>query len=132
MNHDARSAGENFYDKVGGDDGVKKLVDKFYDLMDTLPEAKELRALHPASLVESRVKLYEFLSGWLGGPNLYIEKRGHPRLRARHMPFRIDDEAVSQWMMCMGKALDEIVPDQDVAAKLKGGLGPLAAHMRNV
>ena len=122
----------SFYDRVGGAEGVRKLVDRFYDLMDTLEEARALRALHATSLVESREKLFEFLSGWLGGPPIYIEKRGHPRLRARHMPFVIDDAGIDAWLLCMNRALDETVADTDAVAKLKGGLAPLAKHMKNV
>lgn len=120
-----------FYERVGGADGVRRLVDRFYDLMDALPEARALRNLHPASLVESRQKLYEFLSGWLGGPPIYIERRGHPRLRARHLPFVIDDAGVDMWLGCMFRALEEQVDDADAAAKLKGGLAQLARHMKN-
>lgn len=122
----------SFYERLGGAQGVRALVDRFYDLMDTLPEARALRALHPVDLADSREKLYEFMSGWLGGPPLYIEKRGHPRLRARHMPFVIDDAGVDAWLMCMNRALDELCPDTEARAKLKGGLAPLAKHMRNV
>lgn len=125
-------AAKSFYDKLGGAAGVRALVDRFYDLMDTLPEARALRALHPSDLTDSREKLYEFLSGWLGGPPIYIEKRGHPRLRARHMPFVIDDAGVQAWLMCMNRALDELCSDAEAREKLKGGLAPLAKHMRNV
>lgn len=125
-------ASVSFYQRLGGAAGVRALVDRFYDLMDTLPEARALRGLHPADLTESREKLYEFLSGWLGGPPIYIEKRGHPRLRARHMPFVIDDAGVDAWLLCMNRALDELCTDEEAREKLKGGLAPLARHMRNV
>ena len=121
----------SFYERVGGESGTRKLVDRFYDLMDTLPEAQTIRALHPPSLDESRTKLFEFLSGWLGGPPVYMEKRGHPRLRARHMPFAIDKPGVDAWLLCMFRALDECVDDVDCVEKLKGGLRPLAEHMQN-
>jgi len=120
-----------FYERVGGEDGTRKLVDRFYDLMDTLPEAREIRALHPPSLHGSREKLFEFLTGWLGGPPIYVEKHGHPRLRARHLPFAIDTAGVEAWLLCMFQALDECVSDADCVEKLKGGLRPLAEHMRN-
>ena len=119
------------YERVGGEAGVRKVVNRFYDLMDSLDDARTIRALHPPTLDESREKLFEFLSGWLGGPNLYIEKRGHPRLRARHLPFAIDAAAVDAWLACMTRALDECVDDKDAVAKLTGGLTPLAQHMRN-
>jgi hemoglobin len=121
----------SFYEKIGGEPAVRRLVDRFYELMDTLPEAAHIRQMHPPSLTESNLKLFEFLSGWLGGPPIYIQKRGHPRLRARHLPFPIDDAARDQWMLCMERALDEVVTDQEVGAKLKGGFRDLASHMRN-
>lgn len=128
---DPQTPAVSFYERVGGAPGVRALVDRFYDLMEELPEVKPLRDLHPTNLTQSREKLYEFLSGWLGGPPLYIEKRGHPRLRARHLPFVIDDAGVDMWLHCMFRALDELVADKDAVEKLKGGLGPLARHMKN-
>ena len=124
-----------FYARCGGAEGVRALVDRFYDLMDTLEEARTLRAMHPAALSGSREKLTLFLSGWLGGPPLYAQKYGHPRLRARHMPFAVDEAAAAAWMLCMSRALNEHPPlahDDDAKAKLTSGLTNLAQHMRNV
>ena len=119
------------YEHVGGEAGVRKLVDRFYDLMDTLPEARDIRALHPPTLASSRDKLFWFLVGWLGGPPLYIERFGHPRLRARHLPFAIGARERDQWMLCMSRAIDEQLGDAAVRELLVGALGPLADHMRN-
>ncbi len=119
------------YERVGGEAGVRALVDRFYDFMDTLPEARDIRALHPPTLDGSRDKLHWFLVGWLGGPPLYIERFGHPRLRARHLPFSIGARERDQWMMCMTRAVDDQIADGDVRAVLVGALGPLADHMRN-
>jgi hemoglobin len=119
------------YERVGGDAGVRALVDRFYDLMDSLPEARDIRALHPPTLDGSRDKLHWFLVGWLGGPPLYIERFGHPRLRARHLPFAIGARERDQWMLCMTRAVDELVGDAAVRGVLVGALGPLADHMRN-
>src|SRR3569833_3432042 len=77
------------YDLVGGDAGVRALVDRFYDLMDSAPEAATIRKLHARELKASREKLYKFLTNWTGGPPIYVEQRGHPRLRMRHFPFSI-------------------------------------------
>lgn len=118
------------YDHLG-EDGVRRLVDRFYDLMDTLPEAAEVRAMHPRDLRGSREKLFWFLSGWLGGPPLYVERKGHPRLRMRHLPFAVDDAARDQWMLCMNRALDEVVAEPDLRAFLARQLGRVADHMRN-
>ena len=95
------------FETLGGAEGVRALVDRFYDLMDELAEARTIRALHPPDLAESREKLYLFLSGWTGGPPLYLEKHGHPRLRARHLPFPIDTAARDAWILCMERALEE-------------------------
>jgi hemoglobin len=129
--NDSTGQPASFYQRVGGEEGTRALVDRFYDLMDTLPEARTVRAMHATSLAVSRQKLFEFLSGWLGGPPLYIEKYGHPRLRARHLPFAIDTAARDAWLLCMHRALDELVTDVDARDKLKGGLADLADHMRN-
>jgi hemoglobin len=114
-----------------GDAGVRALVDRFYDLMNTLPEAAGIRALHPADLTGSRAKLYKFLSGWLGGPPLYVQEYGHPMLRARHLPFPIDTTERDAWMQCMKQALDEHVSDAMLRTQLIGALFRTADHMRN-
>lgn len=121
----------SLYQQIGGERAVKQLVDRFYDRMDEDHAVAELRAMHAKSLKASREKLFEFLSGWLGGPQLYIEKYGHPRLRQRHLPFKIDSDASEQWMRCMRQALDEM----ELPTALQRGLGrsfhQLANHMRN-
>lgn len=119
------------YERIGGDNGVRALTDRFYDLIDSDDRAEEIRAMHPDDLAESRTKLYEFLSGWLGGPSLYIEKRGHPRLRARHLPFPIGDRARDQWIMCMRAALAECVIDRELREWLGSAFEQMATHLRN-
>lgn len=119
------------YARIGGEPGVRALTDRFYDLMDTLETARTIRDMHPPDLTESRQKLHDFLCGWLGGPQLYVQKHGHPRLRARHLPFAIDTEAARQWMVCMIKALDEQVADVPLRESLKSSFVNVAAHMRN-
>jgi hemoglobin len=121
----------NPYELLGGDNGVRTLVDRFYDLMDTLPEAAGIRALHPQDLQGSRDKLYMFLSGWLGGPPLYVERHGHPMLRARHLPFAIGDAERDAWMLCMRKALEERHLDPMLHNQLLASLQRTADHMRN-
>jgi hemoglobin len=122
---------ESLYDTIGGDAAVRRLVDRFYAHMDTLPEAATIRAMHPADLASSNEKLYWFLSGWLGGPQLFIERRGHPALRARHMPFPVDMSARDAWMACMDRALDETVSDGTARQVIRDALGRLATHMIN-
>lgn len=119
------------YALIGGEHGVRALVHRFYELMDTLPEAYAVRKLHPADLAGSEEKLFMYLSGWLGGPNLFIEKFGHPRLRARHMPFAIASEERDQWMLCMRQAMEETVADPALRQALDKALGEIADFMRN-
>lgn len=119
------------YDLLGGETGVRQLVDRFYDLIDTLPEAWDLRKLHAQDLQSSRDKLFMFLSGWLGGPPLYENTYGHPRLRARHLPFPIGSKVRDQWLMCMNQAIDEQVTDVLLSRALKMSFARTADHMRN-
>lgn len=119
------------YNMLGGEAGVLRLVNRFYDLMDELPEAWELRKIHPQDLQSSRDKLFKFLSGWLGGSGLYEAEYGHPRLRARHLPFPVDIQMRDQWLMCMEMALDEQVQDELLKTQLKSAFANVADHMRN-
>lgn len=119
------------YERIGGDAGVKRLVNRFYDLMDLLPEAAGIRALHPADLSGSRDKLYKFLSGWMGGPPLYIQEYGHPMLRARHLPFPIGLPERDAWLLCMTRALDEAGLDAHTHQHLKDSFIKTADHLRN-
>lgn len=121
----------SYYQRLGGEAGVRRLVDRFYDLMDTLPEAAAIRAMHPVDLAGSRDKLFMFLSGWLGGPPLYMQKHGHPRLRARHLPFAIGEAEGRAWMSCMERALSEFDLDTMLREQLLHSLRQTANHMRN-
>ncbi len=118
------------YDLIGGEEAVRKLVDRFYDLMDEKEEVQALRNQHAKSLRVSREKLFLFLSGWLGGPQRYVEKYGHPMLRRRHMPFPIDEKQRDQWLLCMNQALDEHVAEP-LRQQLKDSFFKVADHMRN-
>ena len=104
------------YDALGGDLEVRRLCELFYDRINET--APTLRSMLPKDDSVSRDKLYEFLSGWLGGPALYVEKRGHPMLRMRHMPFSIGPTEGEEWLRCMGESLDEM----DVAGPLRSYL----------
>ncbi len=119
------------YELIGGSARVRELVDRFYDHMDALPEARKIRDLHANSLRASRDKLFAFLSGWLGGPDLYVEKYGHPRLRMRHMPFPIGREERDQWLLCMNKALDDMALAPELHNYLTQNFWRTADHMRN-
>ena len=121
----------SLYELIGGETGLRALVEHFYDVMDSAPEAKDVRALHGASLKQSREKLFMFLSGWSGGPSLYIEKYGHPRLRQRHMPFPIGKAERDQWLWCMDKALAESQFNAQLIEYLKGRFTEIANSMQN-
>jgi hemoglobin len=123
--------GQTPYQLIGGEAAVRKLANRFYDIMATAPEAKELYAIHPLPLDGIRQKFFEFLSGWLGGPALFEQKYGHPRLRARHLPFTVNQQLRDQWMFCMNQALDEVVENKMLRDGIRQSLGQLASHMIN-
>jgi hemoglobin len=121
----------SLYEMLGGETGLRALVNRFYDLMDASVEAKKIRSFHARSLDQSREKLFMFLSGWSGGPQLYVERFGHPRLRMRHMPFPIGTAERDQWLLCMNKALDESQLDPRLVEYLKARFAEVADAMRN-
>lgn len=119
------------FEEIGGLVKVKELVDQFYDLMELDSQFTELRKLHPNQLDDSREKLTMFLSGWTGGPNLYIEKYGHPKLRARHLPFPINLEMRDQWLRCMGQAMVDVGLPDPLWERLLKAFFDTADWMRN-
>jgi hemoglobin len=119
------------YERIGGDEKIRALVQRFYYLMDALPEAHGIRKLHPASLQGSEDKLFMFLSGWMGGPQLYVEKFGHPRLRMRHITFPIGESERDQWMQCMTQAMQDVIEDEALREELKAAFYKTADFMRN-
>ena len=121
----------SIYQYLGGDTGIRSLVFRFYELMDTLDETKTIRQMHPQDLTESKDKFFDFLSGWFGGPQRFIEKYGHPRLRMRHFPFSIDKKARDEWMLCMQIALAEHIPNRDVRKQVEDLFANMATHMQN-
>ena len=119
------------FDLVGGEPIVRKLVDRFYDLMDEDLDFYVIRKLHPATLGGSREKLFKFLMGWLGGPPLYEQEYGHPRLRARHLPFTITSTERDQWMTCMTGAMADVGLDENLRKRLVQSFYQTANWMRN-
>lgn len=119
------------YDMIGGDVKLRELVDRFYDLMDLEPEFASIRKLHPALLDHSRDKFYWFLSGWSGGPDLYIARFGHPRLRARHLPYAIASPERDQWLRCMALAMQDVGMQQELQERLLTSFFQTADWMRN-
>lgn len=121
----------SLYKRIGEDEGVKSLVDRFYDLMEQDPLVKELREIHAPDLTEAREKLYLFLCGWLGGPQRFVERYGPPMLRARHLPFSIGKRERDQWMRCMAAALSDAGLPEEIHTHLLQAFSRLADHMRN-
>jgi hemoglobin len=119
------------YEAIGGEETVRRLVRRFYELMDTLPEAKACRDVHPPSLAGSEQKLFDYLSGWLGGPPLYVTKHGHPMLRRRHFAAAIGREEHDGWMLCFETALAETVDNPALREAILVPVRRLAAHMQN-
>lgn len=132
---EAGSSKSTFYELLGGAESgaanVRALVEAFYDIMERDPKAAAIRTLHPADLTSSREKLFMFLTGWTGGPQLYIERYGHPKLRARHMPFAIGEAERDQWMYCMIQAMQTLNIDENLMQKLAEQLYGVADFMRN-
>lgn len=119
------------YDLIGGERAVHALVTHFYDEMDANPDYYGIRKLHPGSLEQSREKLFLFLCGWLGGPQRYVEAFGHPRLRARHLPFPIGLSERDQWLACMQSAMEQSVVEPTLRARLMASFASTADWMRN-
>jgi hemoglobin len=135
MNTEEKSAAEStqasVYEFIGGDASLRELVDRFYDLMELESGFAGIRAMHPPALDGSRDKLYWFLSGWTGGPNLFVERFGHPRLRARHLPYAIASSERDQWLRCMEMAMQDVGIEENLQARLKQAFFETADWMRN-
>jgi hemoglobin len=125
------AANVSIYERIGGETAVDRLVEAFYDNMDALPQAAEVREMHGPELGEIRKVFRNYLTEWTGGPALYSPEKGHPRLRQRHLPFAIDDAARDAWMACMTRALDDTLGDTPARRELEGNIGRLADWMRN-
>ena len=120
------------YDRIGGEPGVNRLVRLFYDAMEALIEAKGIRDKHPPDLANARLKLFEYFSGWFGGPPLFVDQYGHPRLRARHNHIEIGVEDRDAWLACLYVALDQMDLDSALREDLLEKIEPMADHMRNL
>ncbi|MBF6630389.1 MAG: group II truncated hemoglobin [Comamonas sp.] len=119
------------FEWIGGEEPVRRLVDRFYDLMDLEPGYAALRASHGSTLEEARQKLFWFLCGWLGGPDHYVERFGHPRLRMRHMPFKIGVVERDQWVACMNQAMQETAVPEVLRLRLNNSFMQTADWMVN-
>lgn len=130
-NTDNKEEQSKLYELIGGADKLREMVDRFYDLMELEPEFAGIRALHPTPTDGSRDKLFWFLSGWMGGPNLYIEQFGHPRLRARHLPYAIASSERDQWLRCMAWAMQDVGIAEELQQHLMQSFYQTADWMRN-
>ncbi|TDK39153.1 globin [Rhizobium deserti] len=119
------------YEAIGGKTTIAKLVQRFYELMDTLPEAARCRAVHPPSLKGSQAKLQDYLTGYLGGPPVYVEKHGHPRLRSRHFGAAIGPQERDEWILCFRRAMDETIDNPKLREIIWPTIERLAHHMQN-
>jgi hemoglobin len=119
------------FDLLGGQAAVDRIVESFYDRMETLPEAAGIRALHPPNLDGTKAVLKKYLAEWLGGPAIYSQERGHPRLRMRHMPFRIGVAERDAWILCMRGAMEAVVGSRRLRELLMAQLFNTADLMRN-
>ena len=119
------------YQAFGGADGVCTLTDRFYDLMELEPQYRALRNMHGEDMTLIREKLYEFFSGWLGGPQLFVEKYGHPQLRARHMPFAANMQVRNEWIACFAQAMSELEIDKELAEPVLIQIFAMADWCRN-
>lgn len=124
-------AGQTVFERIGGEGRVRELVDRFYDLMDLDADLSDLRAAHGPSLEQARDKLFWFLCGWLGGPDHYISRFGHPRLRARHLPFPIASVERDQWLRCMAWAMEDVGLPEPLRERLMHSFYDTADWMRN-
>jgi hemoglobin len=122
---------QTHYERLGGGETIRRLVDRFYDLMDEDPDYYGIRKLHPADLTESRNKLAWFLSGWTGGPPEYTDRFGHPFLRRRHMPFAVGEAERDQWMDCMKRAMQDVGVEAALQQELTAAFFKTADFMRN-
>lgn len=127
----AHAAVNPHFDRMGGQEGVSRLVDAFYRWMDTLPEAAGIRAMHEPDLSQTRATLRLYLNEWLGGPRRYTAERGRPALRRKHLPFSIGQPEVDAWLLCMSRALDEVVGDASLRAELLSAFARTAQAIRN-
>ncbi|ABL98263.1 group II truncated hemoglobin [Shewanella amazonensis] len=121
----------NAYEMIGGDETIRAIAKQFYARMQQGEDTQKLLAMHPGPIEQSEQKLYEFLSGWLGGPQLFQQKYGHPALRARHLPFAIDEQMRDQWLTCMQYALEQEVANEQHREVIYQAIATLADHMRN-
>jgi hemoglobin len=135
MSEATASTPQSLYDLLGGEpeatNQIREIVEAFYDVMELDEKAKTIRLMHPEDLSSSREKLFMFLCGWTGGPQLYIEHHGHPFLRRRHLSFKLGEEERDQWIYCMTKGMLNLKMEEVKIKALLNALYSIADFMRN-
>jgi len=122
---------ESLYERLGGEVVLHKFVIHFYEYMDNTPDVADVRSMHPDSLISATEKLFMFLSGMLGGPSLYMDEFGPPRLRRKHLHFTIGDKERDQWLMCAQYAANQLNIDEGLRDELIDNLTAMAKHLQN-
>jgi hemoglobin len=117
--------------QILGEAGIRELTSTFYDIMDTLPEAAGLRAMHAKDLAAMKGKLAEYLIGWMGGPPLYAQKYGTVCMTSPHEPYHIGPEERDQWLLCLDKALEQSGASEELVEMLKIPMFRIADAIRN-
>ena len=124
-------ASNTMYELLGGEDGITAIVDRFYEIMDTDESFKTIRDMHKADLSPMRLSLFEYLSGWLGGPPLFIQRRGTPCMTGAHLPYKIDQEARDLWLTCMSRAMIDVGVEEKYRELLTPAFEGMADMIRN-
>ena len=117
--------------QILGDQGVRDLTSAFYDIMHTLPDAAEVRAMHAQDLGPMKEKLADYLTGWMGGPPLYADKHGTVCMTEPHEPYHIGPRERDQWLLCMDKALEQTGASEELIEMLKEPMYRVADAVRN-
>lgn len=119
------------YDRLGGAPALRRLVDAFYDAMDQDPAAAGIRAMHDPDLGPIRDKLFDWLSGWAGGPAIYNDRPDRTCIMSAHSPYGIGPAERDQWMACMRTALAGLDISDDVRTMFDAAFSRLADGLRN-
>ena len=114
-----------------GEAGIRALCNAFYDIMEDLPEAADLRRMHATDLGPMKEKLADYLVGWMGGPPLYADKHGTVCMTTPHEHYAIGPRERDQWLLCMEKALEATAVEEEVRSMLKDPLFRVADAVRN-
>jgi len=130
MDEARKDADRTPYELIGGEAGVKRLTQRFYEIMDNDKRAATIRAMHQGDLGPMKEKLFQFLSGWLGGPSLYFKRPDAKCMGSVHAEFGIGEVERDQWMLCMSRALEDIGVPTDTRKLIEDALYRFADAVR--